>query len=548
MTASKTRRIIVNTVSDHGWVDDPGVTLTKPEVVKKLFVDAYKGTPVDAVTWCIGGSEVYAYETNVGERFGEGYDDFEEEKDYWIFKNAEHPRDAPGGPLTEVSGQFRKAGIDFFPSVRMSAHYHTRYSSPHYGRFRREHPELLIGQPDEEIPAPTIENAIRHGIDYKFPEVRAHMLAIVFELFERFEVDGIELDYMRHPGYFRPEEALANRYLMTDLIRRIRQRMDEVGEERGRKLDLLVRVPPTLYDSKRGGLDVEAWIEEGLVDVVVAGGGFMPFEMPIQEFLAAAAGTDCQVYGSLEALRWSVDEEVLRALATRFWDAGVDGIYLFNYFSTPNKWKRQVLGEMVDKDRLPSLSKRYELDHGDRVAGKGGHHGAFSTALPRASLPIFMEETLDGGGPVLTLEIADDVDAAGADGSLDTCTLGLGFSEFGDLDELDVVLNGESLPWDTRQVSYDGWDHVEFGDRMKWRGATVVSTPDSPLSTNLLRKFTPGTLIRFEVSPPHLRKGANELAVRLIKGPHRHGPRGDTPRFRSKPVVLKEVRVAIRYK
>ena len=75
-------------------------------------------------------------------------------------------------------------------------------------------------------------------------------------------------------------KAYTNRYLMTDFIRRIRQRLDEVGAQRGKHLDLLVRVPPTLYDSQRIGLDVEAWIGEGLVDIVAAGGGFMPFEQP----------------------------------------------------------------------------------------------------------------------------------------------------------------------------------------------------------------------------------------------------------------------------
>ena len=42
---------------------------------------------------------------------------------------------------------------------------------------------------------------------------------------------------------------------------------------------------------------------------------------------AAAAQTPhrCQIFDSLEALRWALDEPVLYALASKFWAAGVDG-------------------------------------------------------------------------------------------------------------------------------------------------------------------------------------------------------------------------------
>ena len=63
---------------------------------------------------------------------------------------------------------------------------------------------------------------IRTGVDYKCPEGRGHILALICELFERFEIDGVELDNMRHPAFFRPEEANACRYLMIGFIRRIR--------------------------------------------------------------------------------------------------------------------------------------------------------------------------------------------------------------------------------------------------------------------------------------------------------------------------------------
>ena len=510
----KSRRVVVN---DDGWITNSGKVVASRETIKDMMVDTYEGSPVDTLSWCVGGHEVYYYETEVGERIGQGYEHLQDEPDDFARNNLERLIETTGGPVTEIGRQFRAAGIGFFPSVRMSSHYEVPYASPRYGRFRREHPESLIGRPDEYIPRPTIEYAIRTGIDYKYPVVRSHMLAIIGELIGRFDVDGIELDYMRHPAYFRPEEAYANRYLMTDFIRRVRRQLDEVGAERGRHLDLLVRVPPTLYDSARIGIDVEAWIKEGLVDYVATGGGFIPFEMPIGEFVRAAEGTECRILGSLESMRWTLDEEVLRALAARFWDAGVDGLYFFNYFNAPNEWKRKVLGEMVDREKLPRLDKRYELDHTDRIDSVEAHMGSFRYTVPLASLPVVMEETLEEGGSTLTLDIADDTDAAAVR------TLALGFDGFGDDDSLDVRINGATVPWDTRRASHDGWDHLEFdGD--------VYHTTMQP-------KTVPGALIEFDVAPSSLRKGLNELIVRFIKG--------SSPR--SGPAVLKEVRLEIRY-
>ena len=519
---AKDRRIISN---DDGWIMSNMTGPVTPQDIGELMGDTSSGAPIGAVSWCVGNSETYEYETQVGERTGEGYGHFEDERNHWLWENMHSLIESSGGPLTEIGRQFREAGIDFFPSMRMNSHYAIDFHSPRHGRFRREHPDWLIGQPHEVIPAPTLEYAIARGVDYKFPGVRDHLTAVIFELFERFDVDGIELDYYRHPAFFRIEEAYANRYLMTDFIRNIRRRMDEVGTERGKHLDLLVRVPNTVYDAKRIGLDVEVWIQEGLVDIVAAGGGFLPFDQPLRDFVEAAAHSECQILGSLEALRWALDEELLYAIAARHWNAGVDGFYLFNYFNAPGEWKKRVLGNMVDSRKLPGLNKRYELDHSDRVGGKDGHGGAFRYADPWASLPVFMEETRPGGGTALVIEVADDLEAAGADGVLGPCTLSLGFDNLNDDDKLDLRVNGTPLPWDGRTVSTTGWGFTVFD------GAVYHTT--------MAEERVEGTLGAFAVDEKSLRSGRNELLVRLIKGasPHPH----------SSPVTLKEVRLEISY-
>ncbi|MFP6646429.1 MAG: hypothetical protein VCF24_23125 [Candidatus Latescibacterota bacterium] len=517
MTGTSNRLIISN---DDGWIMSNMTGPVTPETIASMMVDTYPGSPIGGISWCVGNSETYEFETEVGERTGDGYEHFETPREEWMHRNLYALIESDGGPLSEINRQFAQAGVDVFPSMRMNSHYEIDYASPGHGKFRREHPDWLIGQPYEEIPFPTVENAIARGLDYKFPGVREHILSVVIELIERFDVAGIELDYFRHPAFFRVEEAYSNRYLMTDFVRQIRQRLDEVGKDRGKHLDLLVRVPSSPYDSKRIGLDIEVWIKEGLVDIVAAGGGFLPFEQPIGDFVEIADGTDCLIYGSFEALRWALDEEVLYALAARCWEAGVDGFYLFNYFNTPNEWKRRVLGNMVDREKLPRLDKRYELDHSDRHS-MHSHSGAFLYATAWASLPVFMEETQPGGGSVLTLDIADDVEGAKADGALTGCTLSLGFDRLAEDDELEVRLNGHEVVREA--VSHDGWQYTIFDGQV--------------YHTTMTQNTEEGTLITFDATDAPITKGQNELVVRLIKG-----------KSSLQPVTLKEVRLNIRYK
>ena len=509
MAARKTTKERPIIFTDDGWVMSHEPPLT-PEIIREKMVGAFADTPA-SLWWSVGDHEVYAYETQVGEIIGEGYELSELPDDYrTVVTNLRHLMDTAGGPLSVLVDSCREAGLEFFPRVRMNSHYAKDPSAPEYGRYRIDHPELLIGRPGEEIPEGSIDWDVRTGLDYTFPEVRDYMYSIITELFERFDVDGLEMDFNRHPTFFRREEGFQNRYLMTDLIGRVRTRMREVEAERGRPLELAVRVPPTLADSRRIGLDVAEWISEGLVDIVTAGIGWIPFEMPIREFVEAAEGTGVQVYGCIEALRPTVDDNALRAAAFRYHQAGA-GVYLYNFFNMPAEWNRRMLNQLSDPRAMARLNKRYELDHTDRIAYPG-HGGAFRNAVPAVQLPVALHQTLTGRGPVLRLEIADDLEEARRDGALDRCVLGLLLDGFSPLDELDVRVNNEALPWSTSRTAFTGggaaWPHLE-GRRS----------------------------IQYDLDCPPLQQGVNEVEVRLAS----YGPRP------AAPAVLIGLEVSVSY-
>ena len=498
--------------TDDGWIFTAEENVSVADLKEKV-VNGYAGTG-GALWWSTGDHEVYQYETEIGERFGDGSSGLDATAPSFVHSatpgveerlaaNLQNLIVECGGPLTALAGLCRKAAIPFFPRIRMNSHYVIDPSHPGYGRFRRQQPHLLIGRPGEEFPEKSVEWGIRTGLDYAHAEVREHMWRIACEVFERFDVDGIELDFMRHPAFFRMAEALANSYLMTDLVQKIKARLDEVSAQRGKPLQLAVRVPPTLADSRRIGLNVDEWIETGLVDIVVVGGGFISFETPVDEFACAAASTPCLVYGCIEATRHS-DRRFLRALALRFFTDGADGIYLYNFYTMSPEWNRQTAAEFSDLEVLKRLDKCYEISGTMSFSPTEGHSAAFRLAHPSTPLPVPLPADSPGLGPTLCIRVADDV--ANATGGL-----ALRLNRLPPEDHLEVVLNGRALPWDQAQVCGEGWSRQQAAP-LFW-----ASYPTRPVEQQM-----EGVSVEFAVDGSLLRQGTNEIAVRLVAGQKDH--------------------------
>ena len=500
--------------TDDGWVlsaTEPPLTVEK---LKADVVDSH-AWPGGALWWSIGDHEIYHYETKIGEIIGSEMEGLDEGTYSFVHSgtpgvigkvgaNVRALMDECGGPVTALSKLCREAGIPFFPRVRMSSHYEIDPRNPAYGRFRRDNPELLIGKPGEELAVGSLPWGQRTGLNYAFPEVREYQKSIIFETFERFDVDGVELDFMRHPGVFRSDEAYQNRYLMTDLIEAVNRRLKEVGAERGRELPLAVRVPPTMADSVRIGLDVERWIRDRLVDIVSVGGGFIPFDTPIREFVEAAEGTGCLIYGCIEATR-HIDDDAIRALAAKWLSHGAAGVYLYNFYTIYPEWNRRMVEEVSDPSRLERLNKRYELGQAGPLYPSRGHGGAFRYGSPSTSLPVTLRPTSDGSGPEFSMEIVDDLESAIADGALEGCRLTLRFEDIGATDEIEVTVNGTTLPRQSGANAVDGWTRLDITP-IFW-----MEYPSYPEE-----RQNEGKSLTFALNGETVCKGDNSIEVSLV--------------------------------
>ena len=258
-----------------------------------------------------------------------------------------------------VVDQCHRRGIQCIANLRMNdRHRVTAYIQELY----RRHPEWRLKSPAGAF-------SERQGaLNFKYSGVREHLLTFTAELLERYDVDGIELDYMRMCHMFEPTEARQHAHLLTEMMRSLREQLSLAARRRKRgSLVLGVRVPPALAECDMLGYDVKTWIREGLVDLVTPADFWSTdFVARTEEFVALAKQTSCKVYPSLSPTSSFPSEggylnsAQYRAAANNFYAFGADGLSVYNFFWT---WAYQ---------------------HGNVVAGLG-------TVWPTRSLDLLTE-------------------------------------------------------------------------------------------------------------------------------------------------------------
>ena len=233
-----------------------------------------------------------------------------------------------------VVEQCHQRGIKCLANLRMNdRHLVTDYVQELY----RQHPEW-------ELKSPIGAFSDRKGaLNFKYKGVRDQLLAFTAELLERYDVDGLELDYMRMCHMFEPLEARQHAHLLTEMMRRMRGQLTETARRRNRKrLVLGVRVPSTLEECERLGYEVKTWICEGLVDYVTPTDFWSTdFVARTEDFVTLTKQTRCKVYPSISPVSsfpTPADKYLTpnqyKAAASNFYAFGADGLSAYNYFWT----------------------------------------------------------------------------------------------------------------------------------------------------------------------------------------------------------------------
>ncbi|MFH1266081.1 MAG: hypothetical protein ABIK89_10165, partial [Planctomycetota bacterium] len=250
--ARRRRRIIFNDDGDDVWHPDAST----PEGFISVRLKHMLGTQADTLFYCTTQSfNYFTHNTKVGEVFvnREG-----------PFANNNMPAllDQGTDPL-ELAVEFAHAnGIEAVWTLRMND-IHDAFTPQLWPKWKTDHPDALLGKREDWGANPPGSQARWWaGVDFNREDVRARTVELIEEVARNYDVDGIDLDWLRHPIHFpetlRGEPATTKSIeLITGLVRDIRAMIARVEKERGKTILLATRVPLTIAQGRYIGTDVE---------------------------------------------------------------------------------------------------------------------------------------------------------------------------------------------------------------------------------------------------------------------------------------------------
>jgi hypothetical protein len=212
------------------------------------------------------------------------------------------------------------------------------------------------------------------ALDYGQPEVRQYNLALVRELVERYDLDGLELDWMRFGYHFRPGHEQEGSRILTEFTAEVRRVLDTWEKRRGHRILLGARVPSRPQTAVGLGMDAITWAQRGLVNMIVVTPFWASIEpdMPIELWKQLLKGTGVILAAGLEVLvrpdyafpPLLNSLETVRGAAATLLDRGADRLYLFNYMDSDTA--------LADLENYPTLLR--EVGSLKTLAGKERRH------------------------------------------------------------------------------------------------------------------------------------------------------------------------------
>lgn len=403
-------------------------------------------------------------------------------------------------PMFYFVDECHKCGIQAWGSCRMNDAHHT-YPGLEYAqsKFYKEHPELRLRSHGTHQVSATY--------DWNKPQVAEQNLALLREVAETWDIDGIDLDYTRIPPYFNPDETEKGRETMNRHLRNVRAVLDDVGGNKGKRLGLSAQfytqdmiwkeLDQRKHDDIEGlflaGLDVRTWAREGLLDILTAHcRSATLFEMDISGWRKAIEGTGCRLFaGPGKPARFKFGRGGLvdrfpasrtnhlqhRGIAHRLYEQGADGIFFYDYVVRNHELQWEVFRELGDPERIRDANKTYVF---------------------QMALPLVLGLRAEGGQGEMEIDIPDDIPTALAGGAPVQVRLLLNITRLETVDEVTLKINDQDVPV-TRE-----------------KGITLpLTVTDHPEDTEACH-------LQAAVDPKLLKRGRNRLAFSLRPTPGVH--------------------------
>lgn len=399
------RRIIFNNDGDDIW--------TKGADTVDRFLDVRHrpllGTQVDTIFYCTTQSfNKFTHATDVAEQF--------------LSRNGSFPNNNLGTFIKQgtdgirMSADFcRRHSLESFWTLRMND-IHDSSTADFLSQWKQDDPTRIMSSLDA-VQQFNDRRRLWSLVDFEHPDVEPRLLAIIQEVLQKYPIDGIELDWLRAPFYFRSHyegKPVTDKQVgvLTRIHTSIRDLVLEESEKQGRPILLASRVPVTRTLCRRIGIDIDTWLQNDLLDILAISGGYVTVASPVEELITLGHKYGVPVYPCLsqsglmyrpprgngetqEPASWF-------AAAQNSYTHGADGMYAFNLFPGPYVYPnfqgpdgaqsqidyvRKILSHMGTEKDLRETDKLYAIsDAGNYMPIHYWSKDAedFSVALPQA--------------------------------------------------------------------------------------------------------------------------------------------------------------------
>jgi hypothetical protein len=350
------------------------------------YIDILAGAGV-SILMCNTNSRRTNYRSKVWEAFWDGYNPDGADNQPFMAAVPQNDRETYRkiiGNMYEVYRQgvdypaqvikrCRHHGISPWISLRMNdVHNNDNLDHPFHSPLWRK-PELFRqGHP----------GYFSRALDFAHAEVRDHYQALIVETLERYDIDGLELDFMREPYLFSKGKEQDGRKILTEWMHDIRSIVDDASKRLGHAVKIGVRVPSDPDTAIGLGLDAPAWAKKRMVDLVVPSPRWatLEFSMPMKKW-RELIGDRVTLAGGLEVLyqpnphipvRYVAREDATGA-AIAVLTGGADVVYLYNFFQMRSglHWSiseyQSMLKSFASLDELLKLPRRHAITYRDVI-------------------------------------------------------------------------------------------------------------------------------------------------------------------------------------
>ena len=328
--------------------------LTTPEHVRRE-IEPYRNTDFSRIYWEAGGGDQTSYFSQIGRMYTLDLADFGRRGDRLHVESWREFQRQGIDPFDVALEHTHEIGLQFHASYRVAGfHYPPPLDHFNAGEtFYKSHPEWRgVDRTGKHTPR----------MAYTFPGVRQFVISLLREMAQR-PIDGICLLYNRRMPLVEYEppvvEGFKQRFgddphtldaydprwlsyrtgVLTEFMREVRAAMDQEERAQGRskRIEISAIVGGTEGENLINGMDLPAWVNEGLVDTLIPYTSGPNYDSSVvawtdpkqlEFFVNLVRGTSCILAPNLMPRHMTPED--FRRRATTVYSAGAEHMFFWD--------------------------------------------------------------------------------------------------------------------------------------------------------------------------------------------------------------------------